>query len=822
LDAPAYRCGDFQVDAANRRFSCRGAEVALEPKTFAVILQLLSRPGELVTRNELLDLVWGHRYVTPSTLSRVIALARRAFNDDIEEPRYIQTVHGAGYRYVGPVDRELGSRSETPVRFAPPPIARLPARLDTLIGRERELETLNQIFSTQRAVTVLGPGGMGKTQCALEWARQHSAEFPDGVWFFDLAPLTNGADWLRALASALSIPSTPTSALLSGVRSLLQGRVALLLLDNCDRVAAEVGGVLIELLRGTDLVKVLATSQAPLNFLGEHVLRLPPLALPAPRSGATPTVPEALAAAAVQMFTTRIAAVQPAFTLSDANVATVVEICRRLDGMPLALELAAARFASLAPEHVLQRLNHRFRFLSSDLSGRDARHRNLLALLEWSFSLLSTEEQQLLSWFSVFAQGWTVEAAIHLGAPVGRDPEIIVELLTGLVNKSLVWVDTSLDPPRYHLLETVREYAANHLRASAEESPARRAHLDFVVHLCRGVHEDMTCGRIDRRLTQLMQEEGNLARALEYALENDVQAALAILGYLVLYIKARGIFSGQGEQWCRRALAQAPATRSAELGRALLCQGVVAMHVNTGRDTAEAALREAIELAREFADAWTEAYACGYYALSLADRGREGEGFAFAEVTGRIGLRLRDPTLLGLAGLAEGWLHLAAGRNEAAIEAMRPALQLSDDRHQRHFTGMYTGLALFRLGRYAEAAGQWCEAVEGAAAVGNLRGVAGSIEGCAYIAERLGNPSDAARFLAAARKVRERTMVPLFAFWVTHHESTERSLRAKLGAEYEVWCEAGLAMREEDAANEARAQLREFSAGSGAHARRDH
>jgi hypothetical protein len=202
----------------------------------------------------------GHRYVTPSTLSRVVALARRAFGDDADEPHYIQTVHGVGYRYVGPIERP----SELSVDFAPPARMRLPARVEALIGRERELAQLTDMLTHHRAVTVLGTGGMGKTQCALEFARRVAPDYRDGVWFCDLAPLHSAGEWLRALAIALSIRRVGQSETLAEIARLLTGRRMLLVLDYCDRIAADTGELVLALLRSTDLQRVLSTSQQAL------------------------------------------------------------------------------------------------------------------------------------------------------------------------------------------------------------------------------------------------------------------------------------------------------------------------------------------------------------------------------------------------------------------------------------------------------------------------------------------------------------------------------------------------------------------------------
>ena len=243
MDQVVYRCGDCELDTANRIFRKGGTEYALEPKVFAVLTQLVMRPGELLTREQLLDAVWGHRYVTPSTLNRVIALARRSLADDAEEPRFIQTVHGSGYRYVGPVEKTSATPAEPRARFAPPASVRLPAPLHTLIGRENELSQIDALLNGGRSLTLLGTGGMGKTQCALSFAQVHADRYPDGVWFFDLAPMRRADEWLQALALALAIAPAGERELLGKITQIFADRRALLLLDNCDRLSAGIGAL---------------------------------------------------------------------------------------------------------------------------------------------------------------------------------------------------------------------------------------------------------------------------------------------------------------------------------------------------------------------------------------------------------------------------------------------------------------------------------------------------------------------------------------------------------------------------------------------------
>jgi non-specific serine/threonine protein kinase len=818
LALDTYRCADFEIDPTNRRFTRRGIEVSLEPKVLSVILQLLARPGALITRNELLDSVWGHRYVTRSTLNRVITLARRAFEDDTDEPGHIATVHGAGYRYIGPLECAASEESVNPVRFAPPPTARLPARVEDLIGREPELSQISALLHAQRAVTVLGPGGIGKTQFALETARRSLADFPDGIWFFDLAPMQHSSEWLLALASALGIPTANNSDPLPRIIALLQGRHALVLVDNCDRIAAGIGALLIEILRGTGDIKILATSQASLNFAGEQLMRLAPLALPPTEPPAADGWTYIAEAPAVAMLLTRVRSVQPGFRLDAGNAEAVAGICRRLDGMPLALELAAARFSLLSAEQVLRRLDDRFRFLKSATSGRDGRHQNLQLLLEWSFALLSRDEQQLLMWFSVFVQGWSVESAIELASALGHDPETAIELLTGLVNKSLVSVIASLSPPRYRLLETVREFASERLRAAGDQTRAREAHLALVVSMTEAAHADIVSGRMRERVPHLMHEHGNISRALEFASVHAPgrASALRIVGALMLYLNARGAYI-QAVQWSRRALADSDGIDTPERGRAFLALGVAGVYAGAGAAvSSETALLDAARIAHLNGDWWTEAYANGYFAMFLANGGRSREADDALARIEMIGGQLDDPLLRGLAGLARGWLLLTNNELEPALEVFRAARYPGSDLHQTHFIDTYMGLALFGLGQRAEAARQWFGAMGGAVEVANIRGVAGSIEGCGYIAVALGEYADAARLLAAARKIRERTEVPLFRFWTPYHDNAHAELRTRLGASsYQYWSSKGQGMREEDVVNETRIMLQRFGGDEG-------
>jgi non-specific serine/threonine protein kinase len=812
LDQVVYRCGDCELDIANRIFRRGGTEYALEPKVFAVLTQLIMRPGELLTREHLLDAVWGHRYVTPSTLNRVIALARRSLVDDGEEHRFIQTVHGSGYRYVGPVQR-AATLAEPRARFAPPVSVRLPAPLHSLIGRGHELSQIGALLTSGRSLTLLGTGGMGKTQCALSFSQAHADRYPDGIWFFDLAPMRRADEWLQALGVALAIAPCGERELLGKITEIFADRRALLLLDNCDRLSAGVGSRAVEILRSTAQLKILATSQQQLSFVSERVLRLPPLELPALGQPSDEHELQQIAAApAVALLLARIQDVHSEFKLTLANAPAIAAICERLDGMPLALELAAARFALLSPEQVLGGLDHRFRFLGGEVAGRDQRHRNLIALLEWGFALLSLDEQRLLAWLGVFVQGWTVEAVIDLAPAFGVSPEEAVDLLTGLANKSLASVDQSASPPRYRLLESVREFALEQLKKLGDERRARDAHMAYVLRMTEAAHTDMVGVRMRERIALLGPEHGNINSASEYAAGpgGNPQAALRIAGLLTLYFKAH-VEIAFAIRLCDRALAAAPSTRSRDRAQAELCRGI-SIFVGS-KVAADQPLLTAVSISREVGDEWTEAYAAGHLAMWSIHFGQSELASPHLAAIERLAEKHGDELLRGLAGLARGWLHLAEDDIAKAVDTLRSVRGISNDFHQHHFVDMYIGLALFRRGDLAAAAREWNDSMRNAIAVGHLRGVAGSVEGCGYIAERLGKSEDACRFLSAAEQIRQRAGSPLFSFWFRHNESAGARLRSTLGPNhYEALASAGARMRTEDVINEAAERLREFGA----------
>lgn len=812
VDKVVYECGDLRIDLANRRLTRGDSEVALEPKALATLVVLLDRPDELVTRDELLDAVWGHHFISPAALNRVMGLLRRVFDDDADRPRWIRTVHGSGYRFIGEVKRVSAQREAARINGGPHPGARLPAKLEGLVGRRDELERLCGMLATHRAVTIVGAGGMGKTQCGLEAARLCSGRFPDGVWFFDLSPLDEPQEWLTMLAGALSVPGTPSSDQVTRIASVLADRQTLFVLDNCDRLTARLGAMVLALLSACPGLSVLSTSRQRLDFMGEHLMWLQPLALPPPAGDALRAPLEEIAAiAAVELLLLRATEVQPSLVLTRCNVEDIVGICRRLDGMPLALELAAAQFAMLSAEAIHARLQQHFGLLPSTSAGREPRHQTLQALVDWTFSLLTTQEQRLLCWLGVFLQGWTASAAEHFGSVLGIDADRLLELHSGLILKSFLIVDPTLSPPRYRMLETVREFALHALRERREEAHARLAHLEYVVHIAERSHDEMRDGRADECGEHVRHEHANMESALNWALSTgaDPHRALRLSGSLMLYAKAHnGV--GLVAIWVERALAQAAPEATAVYLRALLCSGLLKMYI---QDPAAAArLTESYALAQRIDDRWAQSCAAAALGMWKAHSGRLEEAVRDTDVAAALAEVASDDWLHSMVAVAKGWIALGSGRPEDAIAILRPFRRVSFDPQQHMMVDMYLAMSHFGRGNLKEAARSWSDVMETPIRTPNVRSQAGVMEGCAYLAVSSMRADLGARLLGKAADIRERSRTPLFSFWnMPHQRAVDRAIKQLGRPEFERLQLLGAGARDQVVVDEARALLREFS-----------
>ena len=472
-------------------------------------------------------------------------------------------------------------------------VGNVPGEINTFVGRERELALLRELQAETRLLTLVGPGGVGKTRLALRLEADLSDVYRDGTWLVDLSPVTEAALVPQVVGDVLGIHQPATQTWPDELARQLRARSLLLVLDNCEHLILACAELVDRLARECPNLSVVATSLQPLGVAGETTWRVPPLVLPV---ASTASFAEIADSEAVQFFVARVRAHLPDFELSEQNARAVAEICRRLDGLPLALELVAARVESLGVAEVASRLTHRFDLVSVTATTAPARHRTLHAALEWSCSLLTMQELILLRQLAVFAGGWTLQAA---EAVCGDDhvitDEAVVDTLSRLVTKSLIVADHDGMTVRYRLLETVRAYALNQLSPAGESRALQRRHASYMLQLA----ERLPSESLDAaRAALLRPEEDNVRAALAWAIDGQE----AELGQrLVVAAWPLWMFSGHFQEalgWFDRVLAL-PAELSATSTRALALGLCGMLRVLVGEYDVAVELGEAaMELAR--------------------------------------------------------------------------------------------------------------------------------------------------------------------------------------------------------------------------------
>jgi len=394
----------------------------------------------------------------------------------------------------------------------------LPVQLTSFIGREKEMEEGRQAILAHRLVTLTGVGGTGKTRLSLQIAADVLDQFRDGVWFVELAPISDPNLVPQAIFSCLGIPEQPGQTILQLLLDYLRSKKLLLVLDNCEHLIAACAELVEMLLSKAPTVKIIATSREALGVSGELIWHVPSLSLPDVRQVAT--IAQLSQYEAVQLFIERAMLVQSHFQITNANAPAIAQICFRLDGIPLAIELAAARVKGLSAEQIASRLDDRFRLLTGGSRTALPRQQTLQATIDWSYRLLSEQERVLLRRLSVFAGGWTLEAAEQVCASDKLASDQILDLLLHLIDKSLVVAKTQEINPRYYMLETIRQYAQEKLAASGESSLARDRHLEYFCSLAEQARPHFRDAEQFTWLDRFETELDNVRDALTWALQD--------------------------------------------------------------------------------------------------------------------------------------------------------------------------------------------------------------------------------------------------------------------------------------------------------------
>jgi predicted ATPase/DNA-binding winged helix-turn-helix (wHTH) protein len=463
-----YRFGTFELLVRRQLLVHSGAPVRIGSRALAILTVLVEGAAGLVTKEKLIAAAWPTTFVVDSNLKVNVSNLRRALKSNDPSQDYVASVPGRGYRFVAPVHRiPIGAGG-------------LPPKIP-LIGRVNDLAAVQERLSKNSVVTVAGTGGIGKTVLATAAAHGVAARYPDGVSFIDLAKISAVQFIPTALAFALGL-TTGGEDPLAGVIHALEGQRRLLLIDNCERLLPAIAGAIDRLSTNLEGVRILATSREPLRIRDEYVYRLDPLESD-PRS--YPTASEASLYPAVELFVTR-AFERTGYELRDADAPQVAEICRRLDGIPLAIELAATRIGALTPTRLLEMLDDRFEVLAYGCPKAPLRQQTLHSTLDWSYSLLSESEAAFVRALSVFAGEFSVEGAIAL-APNDTQPETAIDILSSMAAKSFLLIDWRESAATYRLLETMRAYLLERLRLTGEESEVKRRHAQFMCALLERV-----------------------------------------------------------------------------------------------------------------------------------------------------------------------------------------------------------------------------------------------------------------------------------------------------------------------------------------------
>ena len=480
----------------------------------------------------------------------------------------------------------------------------LPVRLTPLVGRESELDDIVQALRRTRLVTLTGPGGAGKTRLALAAARTAEAIFPAGVCWVALAQTDDPAIVGQAAATQLGAPDTPGQDPIEAIAKHVADHPVLVVLDNCEHLAEAAASLAEYLLGACPALVVLATSREALGVEGELSWQVPPLSLPA--GTPAPTAAALAGYDAVKLFEQRAQLVRPSFRITDENAAAVLAICQRLDGLPLAIELAAARMRILSSAQLAERMDDIFAVLVGGARSAPPRHQALRATLDWSYDLLDTDERATFRRLATFFGGFTLQAAERIAAGGDIRPEAMLELLTRLADKSLLRVEHSRGESRYFLLATIRDYARERLAEAAESDQARRAHLQYFTELvedatARIEQVEAAVGRLEVELDRLDAELPNLRRAFEFATESgDPVAPLRIAGPLDRYAYLRGRYH-EVRQWMDAAVTSCPDAPAALRAKALLGGGRLAL-LQCDYAPAVRRLEAALRLYRELGD----------------------------------------------------------------------------------------------------------------------------------------------------------------------------------------------------------------------------
>jgi predicted ATPase/DNA-binding CsgD family transcriptional regulator len=636
------------------------------------------------------------------------------------------------------------------------PLTNLPLQLSSFVGREREISEVKRLLTENRLLTLTGPGGCGKTRLSLEAAAELLERFEHGVWWVDLASLADPVLAPQAVASVLGVREQPEQPLIDTLSDHLRSKETLLVLDNCEHLIEACASLAHTLLRSCPNLRILATSREALGVAGEKAWLVPSLSVPDP---GRPLVLESLGNCdAVRLFVERASAVASNFALGERNAEAVAEVCRKLDGIPLAIELAAARVRVLSVAQISERLERSFRLLATDSRTAVPRQRTLRATIDWSYGLLSDTERTLFRRLSVFSGGFTLGAAEKVYSGEGPEEDEVLDHLSRLVDKSLVLVvEQGGEEARYRLLETVRQYGWEKLSESGEAAEIRRRHAALFLELAEAAEPAIMGPGQEAWVERLEVEHDNLRAALGWLREEgEAERGLRLAGALGRFWWFRGYFSEGRAQLGE--LTGATSGRTAARAKALHTLGVLiyrsADYSAGDQDVARSSLVESVEIYRELGDgprATAVLSELGYLSAEAGDwetaRSSLEQSLRLTRQSGdEHGIALTR-SYLGIMAVLRGEHDSARAHLEESLEVLRRLGELPEVK----VCSFYRGLLACDEGNYATARARFAETVEDAPLLQLYRyAVPWVLQGYAKLATGEGHHARALRLAGAA------------------------------------------------------------------------
>jgi len=665
----------------------------------------------------------------------------------------------------------------------------LPADLSSFVGRADQLAALKRTLTQTRLVTLTGPGGVGKTRLATRLGRDRHRVYRDGVWLIELAALADPELLVPTLASTFKVQDWNTRPAIEAVLEYLADRQLLLILDNCEHLAQACAPLVRTLLSAAPNMQIIVTSRQPLNAPGEHILSVPPLALPAPET-ALPLA-EARHYEAMALFADRAAAACPGFTVGSHNLASVVELCRELDGIPLAIELAVVRLRALTVEQIRARLKDRFSLLARTTITVLPHHQTLRAAITWSYDLCSPAEQLLWARASVFAGGFDLDAVEDVCAGDGIDHAEVLDLVTGLVDKSILTRRETADSGvvRYVVLESIRAYGLEQLGSHDEEVRLQRRHCEWLLALAeRSTIEWWGCLQLEW-MTRLRAEHTNLRAALEFCVsENEAQLGLKLVGGLRFYWVASWLLT-EVRQWVDRLDQLAP-EHTVAYGVALWVAGWAAIHQGD-RPAAEASARRCRELAQTLTDDQMTAHAIhlnAEVALTQGDLPRAHTLYdealdAYREL---VRTNVFAAKTMVMASLVASMVASLDDRAEDAVHYAEESLRITSTHQEKwaYSCGLTVhGLALWRGGQAQEAIPRLRESIAIKEFFKDLFGLGLTNEILAWCLATVGKHEQAAHAFGVADRIWPLIGVQLLGSppLLAHRHRSEMIARTALG-----------------------------------------